>query len=115
MTPEKILELLPKKFVCIRDDKKYCYDCPDKDVCASSHERNQAIYDCANALSGKVEEVKSKCSWDYDEFTMSYDTKCGNKQIFIDADIQANEYKFCPYCGGEIVEAQQRKANRETA
>ena len=103
MTPEKILELLPKLKRESDSSRNVDYD----------EVYYEALTDCANALAGKVEEVKPKCVWSYDEDTTSYDTDCGEKHIFFDGNLKNNHHKYCPYCGGETDEAQQRKANCE--
>lgn len=39
------------------------------------------------------------CQWKlYDENV--YDTECNNMHTFFDGDI--GDFKFCPYCGGDI-------------
>lgn len=48
---------------------------------------------------------KIKCSWDchgnnFDEAV--YQTGCNSAHEFMEGDITDNDYKFCPFCGGEI-------------
>lgn len=57
--------------------------------------------------------VKSKssksCSWKYDENLDRYHTTCDNAHQFSEGDIGANNYKYCPYCGGKIKDISYRK------
>lgn len=57
-------------------------------------------------------EVK-KCEWIAEGLSddwyeepdeRNYRTSCENLHTFIDGAIEENKYKFCPYCGNEIVE-----------
>ncbi len=116
MTPEKILELLPKFKCGILWNKEKIDQC---ETCSGNRYKTCATYvnrkianACANALAGKVEEVKQKCVWDYDSDNDFYYTVCGQDHVFTEGNILDNKHRYCPYCGGEIVEAQQRKANR---
>lgn len=59
-----------------------------------------------------VQDRDSKtCEWEerkkYDEYGV-YDTSCNNTQYFSDGGIKENEYKYCPYCGKRIVDAENR-------
>lgn len=52
------------------------------------------------------------CSWSpYDDFDMpgTFDTSCGNIFSFTEEGIKENNFKFCPYCGGEIIEVSPPK------
>ena len=42
------------------------------------------------------------CVWKPDE--MCYQTGCGNGFTCMEDGITENGFKFCPYCGGRIVE-----------
>jgi len=44
-----------------------------------------------------------KCLWSHEEEDV-YDTECDNTFILINGSLTENEFKFCPYCGGEIEE-----------
>lgn len=45
-----------------------------------------------------------KCKWEiYDSDNRIFMTECGELHEFIEGGIEENEYKFCPYCGGEIL------------
>jgi hypothetical protein len=72
MTPEKILELLPKKtpaYVTLNDGRVLSADCTENRI------RNATIDDCANALAGKVVLLKHTCP--FDKATTCYeDYKC---------------------------------------
>ena len=45
----------------------------------------------------------AKCEWTYDPDGY-YETACGGAQVFEIGDIDDNLYKYCPYCGKEIIE-----------
>lgn len=45
---------------------------------------------------------KDYCHWRQDEY--AYHTECGRLWAFTEGGIQDNDAKYCPYCGGEIVE-----------
>lgn len=42
-----------------------------------------------------------------------YLTSCGKAHWFGDGDITENSYKYCPYCGGVIVETTPAGAGKE--
>ena len=47
-----------------------------------------------------------KCKWTYnleDDYDV-YRTTCGNKFYFNAGGITDNKFKYCPYCGREILE-----------
>lgn len=52
------------------------------------------------------------CKWAYDDSTESWDTGCGNKHQFMADGPKENEHKFCPYCGGELIERRARKGGK---
>ena len=45
------------------------------------------------------------CMWRYlEDWTGSYwETSCNNKFQFINGSIEGNDFKYCPYCGKEIM------------
>jgi len=47
----------------------------------------------------------STCTWKENEEYGMYETGCGNAFQTIEGDIEENNFKFCPYCGGKIREA----------
>lgn len=47
-----------------------------------------------------------KCGWT-EGIDGVWKTGCGCDHEFIDGNPEENEYKFCPYCGGELVEVSQ--------
>lgn len=53
-----------------------------------------------------VRGIRSQfCAWVCeDEETNVWYTTCGNAEQFNVGNIQDNHYRFCPYCGGKIVE-----------
>ena len=46
--------------------------------------------------------IEGYCVWtnqvDY------WETECDNAQIFTSGNIEDNEYKYCPYCGKQILD-----------
>lgn len=48
-------------------------------------------------------ENKRKCKWTPDEDGI-YDTDCGGRFEFKEGGPKENWTKYCPYCGGELVE-----------
>jgi len=48
--------------------------------------------------------MSKQCEWSYDDEHFAYDTECDNKFVFIEDGIEENNFKHCPYCGGEIIE-----------
>jgi len=46
---------------------------------------------------------KPPCTWteDVDGY---YEASCGESWDLIDGDVKYNHYRFCPGCGGEIIE-----------
>ena len=48
--------------------------------------------------------VKPDCGWEYSDREEYYKCGCGKMFTFIDDGIKENNFKFCPYCGGRIVE-----------
>ena len=44
------------------------------------------------------------CTWKLDDVYGMYETGCGNAFECIEGDIEENNFKFCPYCGGRIKE-----------
>lgn len=51
--------------------------------------------------------MEKTCRWRLDDPSgdgeFIYPTEC-NKVILFEDSYESNEYKFCPYCGGEIIE-----------
>ena len=45
------------------------------------------------------------CVWSLIEVDGYYITLCGKKWVFTDGTLEDKGVKYCPYCGGEIVEA----------
>ena len=57
-----------------------------------------------------IEKARSRpapspdCTWKLDDEYGMYETGCGNAFECIEGDIEENNFKFCPYCGGRIKE-----------
>lgn len=41
------------------------------------------------------------CTWTEDENGF-WNTECGNIEEFSWGDVEENNYRYCPFCGGEI-------------
>lgn len=52
------------------------------------------------------------CIWTEDDDTGAYDTACGNKHLFIEGTPRENGYRFCPYCGGALMDAATEEASK---
>ena len=62
-----------------------------------------------DALNELEELIKPKtCEWKYNEFDEAWDGKCGVKfKIAFDTP-KANNMKFCPQCGGKLIEIEPK-------
>lgn len=49
-------------------------------------------------------EEKGECAWRQDEYTGAYHTACGHLWQFTEGGLVDNDTRYCPYCGGQIVE-----------
>lgn len=50
-------------------------------------------------------EQGTECLWTYDSISDKWDTTCGNAFCFNnDEDPAGNGMRYCPYCGGKLVE-----------
>lgn len=54
-------------------------------------------------LVDRAKKEAATCAWLLDEEYQMYETGCGNAFECIEGDIEENNFKFCPYCGGKIV------------
>lgn len=61
------------------------------------------------------------CRWEYDDWFLSYDTSCGDVFCFVEdeievkrlsKEIEANEFRYCPYCGRKIKEVTESEAQK---
>lgn len=66
-----------------------------------------ALVTCGeNRLANKLcsrPHTPETCTWKLDEEYQMYETGCGNAFECMEGDIEENNFKFCPYCGGKIV------------
>lgn len=46
----------------------------------------------------------NKCVWEYHDYDISenYTTSCGKSLVFSEDDLEADGYRFCPFCGRKI-------------
>lgn len=63
-----------------------------------AHAKTQAERDALRA------QVPRQCQWTRDEFDGSWDTACGEKHVFTCDGPSQNHHRFCPYCGGHLIE-----------
>jgi len=50
-------------------------------------------------------KIKHVCKWECSEKAEEiWETDCKNRFVFIDGTPKENGFRFCPYCGEEIVE-----------
>jgi hypothetical protein len=45
-----------------------------------------------------------KCRWAENNYDGTWETGCGEKHVFIAEGPKENNHKYCPYCGGELIE-----------
>jgi hypothetical protein len=64
----------------------------------------QANRDEATIKLAAAETRSGNCHWSYDVTTEHYDTSCDKAWCFMDGCIEDNGVKFCPFCGGTIIE-----------
>lgn len=74
------------------------------------HEHNElmkTVLEKYIKMTAKMESLK-KCIWTketgYEELERLWETGCGKAHYFEVDGIKKNEYKYCPYCGNEIIE-----------
>ena len=60
----------------------------------------------ANINGVDMNTHKKNCYW-FEDGDNIYATECGHLWEFIDGNIRDNGAKYCPYCGGEIVEDEE--------
>lgn len=81
-----------------------CHIC--KKVYESNHEANEcAIGHTASASdSNDLLHDKGICEWHEQGWEMqgNWETGCSNLFSIIEGTPEENEFKFCPYCGGDI-------------
>ena len=56
------------------------------------------------AFVAREEAQPHKCAWRPDEYTAAYHTACGHLWEFTEGGLVDNDTRYCPYCGGQIVE-----------
>jgi len=56
------------------------------------------------AFVAREEAQPHKCAWRQDEYTGAYHTACGHLWEFTEGGLVDNDTRYCPYCGGQIVE-----------
>ena len=61
----------------------------------------------AATIRSRPATAPATCTWKENEEYGMYETGCGNAFQTIEGDIEENNFKFCPYCGGKIRGAQR--------
>ena len=56
------------------------------------------------AFVAREEAQPHKCAWRQDEYTGAYHTACGHMWQFTEGGLVDNDTRYCPYCGGKIVQ-----------
>lgn len=56
----------------------------------------------------REEAQPHKCAWRQDEYTGAYHTECGHLWEFTEGGLVDNDTRYCPYCGGAIVEEDKK-------
>ena len=57
----------------------------------------------------------TECKWEkctgkgYDYHDL-YKTSCGEEFQFFDGNAATNDFKFCPYCGGKLIDITEDKS-----
>ena len=66
---------------------------------------------CFRKAMAEIEEMQKKenCEWVRDEWEDYFATQCGNTFQFIVDGPEENDFKFCPYCGGRLVEVEDKR------
>ena len=65
----------------------------------------KVIADCESmSITLASRPAPASCAWKLDDVYGMYETGCGNAFECIEGDIEENNFKFCPYCGGRIKE-----------
>lgn len=59
-------------------------------------------------------QVPRQCQWTNDEFDGSWDTACGEKHVFTCDGPSQNHHRFCPYCGGHLIEMETDETRGST-
>lgn len=83
---EKTINILTDGFLVNRDQAEQAYDVMVKEM--------------------QPQWIK-ECEWEYEadfDENPAWGSSCGGVHCFIEGDIEENEYKFCPKCGGKIKE-----------
>ena len=67
---------------------------------------DRADLNCSGAVDEAINIVKEhKCTWKgvYNYYPIHYTLSCGNNYLdeYLGEDVKC--FKYCPYCGGEIV------------
>jgi len=73
------------------------------DVVANSNTTDDLEPACP-AFVAREEAQPHKCAWRQDEYTGAYHTACGHLWEFTEGGLVDNDTRYCPYCGGQIVE-----------
>ena len=102
---ERLSIIMTKKI--LRRSEMKCETCADTGFYGDNGagiKGNNEWMKCDQCNTGKKEyEIINFCEWEYD-FDGCYNTGCKKHYEFTVDDIEANEFKYCPYCGKKIKE-----------
>lgn len=84
-----------------------------RDALVKGIEQNTRLREKVNALTDELSESRAtsekmrECVWKYDEAHECWDTGCGEAWCFPEAEPGENGAKFCPHCGGKLIQKSQ--------
>lgn len=52
-----------------------------------------------------AQDAAQACEWVYQTDPDYYETSCQHAYCLTAGTLEENEHRYCPYCGGKIVEA----------
>lgn len=59
-------------------------------------------------IANKIKDIinkPAKCKWVFEDPDLCYyETSCNNSFMFEEGKIKENQFKYCPFCGKEIIE-----------
>jgi len=53
-------------------------------------------------------ERAAPCCWEWDDHHDYYDTTCGTGCCLEEGTIVENDYRWCPFCGGKIIDGESK-------
>lgn len=99
---EKALEILTGLRQAKSYDENYPTDYEIQEAIEELKAKNESIKELEEAMKPKT------CEWEYNEFDEAWDGKCGVKFQIAFYTPKANNMKFCPQCGGKLIEIEPK-------